>query len=120
MKRFLLIVLVLVLVAGAVFAQAARFNNGVQVTTAASYNPATSTNDGSITVAVTFRGNRITQIEVREHTDTAAFVTMVTNAVVPAIIAAQNTNVDNVTGATYTAKGVKDAVAAAMEQARRR
>jgi len=119
MKKLVIIALTLFLVAGMVFAQAQRFRNGNFTATGVSYNAATSTPDGELTARVTFRGNRITQIEVTAHTDSDAFVTMVTSTMVPAIIQAQNTNVDVVSGATYTSLALQQAVAAAMNQARR-
>ena len=119
MKKLLITVLVLFLVAAAAFAQQQRFRNGTLTATGTSYNAATSGSDGTITVAVTFRSNRITEIVVREYTDTSAFVNMVVRTMVPAIISAQGVNVDNVAGATVTANGLKEAVAAAMAQARR-
>jgi len=118
MKKLISICLVLFLAAGVLFAQQ-RFRNGTQTATGTSYNAATSQPNGSITVQVTFRSNRITAINVTQYTDTSAFVTMVTGRLIPAIIDAQNTNVDTVTGATATADGIKEAVAAAMAQARR-
>ncbi|MCL2374645.1 MAG: FMN-binding protein [Treponema sp.] len=119
MKRFVIIGLALFLVAGMVFAQAQRFRNGNFNANGRSYNAATSTANGQLTARVTFRGNRITQIEITAHTDSPAFVTMVTTTMVPAIIQAQNPNVDTVSGATYTSLGLREAVTAAMAQARR-
>ena len=119
MKKLVIIALTLFLVAGMVFAQAQRLRNGNHTGTGVSYNAATSTPDGELTVRITVRQGRIQQIEVTAHTDSDAFVTMVTSAMVPAIIQAQNTNVDIVSGATYTSLALQQAVTAAMNQARR-
>ena len=119
MKKLLIAGLILVLAVGVVFAQQQRYRNGVQTGTGVSYNSASSQNNGSITVEVTFRSNKITRIEVKEHTDTAAFVNMATRAMIPAMISANSSDVDTVSGATYTAKGLKEAVADAMTKARR-
>ena len=119
MKKLVIVGLVLFFVVGMAFAQQQRFRNGNFTATGVSYNAATSSPNGSLTVQVTFRGNRITQIVVNNYTDSSAFVNMVTAQLVPAIIQAQNTNVDTVSGATYTSNGVREAVASAMTQARR-
>jgi len=119
MKKLIAICVVLFLVAGAVFAQQQRFRNGTQRGTGTSYNAATRGHDGSLTVEVAFRGNRIQSINILNYTDTPAFITMIERALIPAIISAQSVEVDNVAGATVTARGVKQAVAEAMSRARR-
>ena len=119
MKKIITACLVLFLVAGLAFAQQQRFRNGTQTGTGTSYNAATSGHDGNLTVQVTFRGNRITAIQVTQFTDTPAFMNMVVQSLIPSIIQAQSTSVDNVAGATVTANGVKQAVNEAMGRARR-
>jgi uncharacterized protein with FMN-binding domain len=121
MKRIITACLILFLIAGLAFAQVTqqRFRNGNQTGTAASYDPATSGPNGNLTVQVTFRGNRITAIQVTQYTDTPAFMNMVVQSLIPAIIQAQSTNVDSVAGATYSSNGVKQAVNEAMNSARR-
>ena len=115
MKKLLIIGLVLLLVAGFAFA---RPRNGTFTGTGTSYNAATSTTDGTIEVRITVRGRRIAQIDVVNATDSPAFLTMVTNQVVPAIIQGQDTNVSIVSGATYTSRGLIEAVDAALIAAR--
>jgi len=120
MKKLIIIVVVLVVVAGVAFGQRARFTNGNFTATGVSFNAGNNNaTPGSLTAAVTFRGNRITQIQVSNATDSPAFLNMVSNQLIPAIIQAQNTNVSAVSGATYTSRGVMQAVDAAMAQARR-
>ena len=119
MKKVLTTCLILFILVGAVFAQQQRFRNGTQTGTGVSYNAATGQYDGSLTVEVTFRGNRITNINVTQFTDSEAFLNMVTRTMVPAIISAQSTDVNVVTGATSTSNGLKEAVADAMTKARR-
>jgi len=119
MKKLAIACLVLFFVAGVIFAQQQRFRNGNFTAQGVSYNAATSTGNGSLTARVTFRGNRITDIAVTNYTDSSAFVGMVTAVMVPAMIAANNYNVDTMSGATYTSNGLRQAVAAAMAQARR-
>ncbi|MCL2381589.1 MAG: FMN-binding protein, partial [Treponema sp.] len=96
-----------------------RFRNGNFNATGVSYNAETRTPNGTIDVRVTFRGNRITQIVVNSYTDSSAFVNMVTSSMIPAMITAQTSAVDGVSGATHTGNGLRQAVAAAMDQARR-
>ncbi|MCL2558891.1 MAG: FAD-dependent oxidoreductase [Turicibacter sp.] len=73
--------------------------------------------DGEITVEVTFSEDEILEINVVEHTDTAGFAETAIDNIVPNILAAQSTNIDSVSGATYTADGVLEAVADAIRQA---
>jgi len=121
MKKILIIGLVFVLVTGVAFAQ--RFNNGNFTGQGTSYNAATSTGNGSITVQVTIRGNRITDIAVTNYTDSSMFLNMAMATMRPALLNARTPEavmaVDTVSGATYTARGIREAVAAAMTQARR-
>jgi uncharacterized protein with FMN-binding domain len=119
MKKLITTCLILFLLVGAIFAQQQRFRNGTQTGTGVSYNEATGENNGSLTVEVTFRSNRITGITVTQHTDSQAFLTMVSRTMVPAMISAQSTDVNAVSGATYTSNGLKEAVAEAMSKARR-
>ena len=121
MKRVFIVLLVLVLVAGVVFAQQ-RFTRGSKTgtgTSAISVNNAEATNTGRMTVEVTFNATRMTKIEVKEHTDTAVYLKLVTDNMIPAMIRAQSTDVDNISGATFSSRGLKQAVADAIEQARR-
>jgi len=119
MKKVITTCLILLILVGTVFAQQQRFRNGTQTGTGVSYNAATGQYDGSLTVEVTFRSNRITAITVTQSTDSDAFLNMVTRTMVPAIISAQSTDVNAVSGATSTSKGLKEAVEDAMSKARR-
>ena len=113
MKRIIAIVLLLVLVAGAgtLFAQQ-RLRNGTYTGKGEGYL-------GELTVTVTVARSRISAIVVTETKDTAAFVTMVTNQMVPAMIEKQSADVDIVVGATKTAEALKQAVEDALTRARR-
>ena len=111
MKKAIIAILVLVLVAGAVFAQQ-RLRNGSYTATADGY-------EGPLTVTVTVSRARISAITISEHSDTQAYVTMVTNTMIPAMIEAQSAEVDALAGATGTSNGVKQAVQDAIDQARR-
>ena len=119
MKKLFIVVLVLFFVVSAVFAQQQRNRNGTYSGTGVSYNSAAGQNNGSLTVEVTIRSNKITGIEVKEHTDTSGFLNMVTKTMVPAMISATSHEVDIVSGASYSSKGFKEAVADAMNKAKR-
>ena len=111
MKKTIITVLVLVLVVGAVFAQQ-RLRNGSYTGTGEGYY-------GPITVTVTVARQRISAIAITETSDTDAFVTMINSTMIPAMIEAQSSEVDALTGATGTANGLKQAVEEALVQARR-
>jgi uncharacterized protein with FMN-binding domain len=117
MKKLVIIGVVLFLTAGMIFAQQQSFRNGVFTVTSVSYDPKIHEPSGSMTIKATFRSNRITKIEVTEHTDTPSFLKMASDSIIPAIIAAQSTEVDIVAGASYSSRGLIGAVNAAMEQA---
>ena len=118
MKRIIIVFLALLLVVGVVFAQQ-RFTRGTYTGTATSFNSAEQTPNGKITVEVTFNATRMTAIVVKEHTDTAAFVSMATRTMIPAMISGQSVDVDNVSGATHTSTGLKEAVTDAITKAKR-
>ncbi len=71
---------------------------------------------GDITVAVVIQDHTIKAILVTESEDDEAFfnraMTVVTN-----VIAQQNTNVDTVSGATYSSNGLLEAIRNALEEA---
>ncbi|WP_410207496.1 flavocytochrome c [Fusobacterium sp.] len=68
---------------------------------------------GDIKIRMTYEGNEIKDVDVLEHEE-SKFTKKAMNTVIENIIATQNTDVDNVAGATYTSEGVKDAVQAAV------
>ena len=128
MKKVVFVVfLVLIIAAGVIFAQqtqqaqpaATGYTRGTYTATAPSYNSATAGTDGKMTIEVTFNATRMTEIVIKEHTDTAAFINMAQRRMIPAMIAAQSVNVDGVSGATHTSVGLKAAVTDAMTQAKR-
>lgn len=70
-----------------------------------------------IVVSVTVEGAVITDIAVTGYWDDDAYYEKAVS-VIDDILAAQSTEVDAATGATYSAQGILDAVAAALESAR--
>ncbi|MCL1992855.1 MAG: FMN-binding protein [Spirochaetes bacterium] len=109
MKKFVFIGLMVAFVASMAFAQQ-RFNSGTFTATAQGYA-------GAMTISVTFNATNIVAINVVSHSDTPAFANMVWNNLIPAIISAQSTNVDVISGATLTSRGLLQAVENAMGQA---
>lgn len=69
---------------------------------------------GQITVSVTVENGLITAIEDVSNTDTPSFFERCWSVVTVDIIEAQSTDVDAVTGATYSSVGIMDAVADAL------
>lgn len=71
----------------------------------------------TITVEVTVKDQKITAIDVKSQNDTASFFNRAKDGVIPAIIEKQSTDVDAVSGATYSSNGIKNAVKKALGQA---
>lgn len=71
---------------------------------------------GTMTVEVTVESQRISRIEMKYTNDDWRWLQMA-YAVIPRILEKQSPDVDSVTGATYTAVGIKKAVANALVNA---
>ena len=119
MKKLLIACLVVFLVAGVVFAQQARYKNGTFTGTAKGFDSKVMERNGSITVSVVIKSAKIDKIEVKDHTDTKMFLNMVEKSMIPAMISANNADVDAVAGATFSSEGFKEAVADALVKAKR-
>lgn len=72
---------------------------------------------GTITVNATISNDLITAITVVTHSDDAAYFDFAWAGVTNSILSSQNINVDTVSGATFSAKGIRDAVADALSKA---
>lgn len=70
---------------------------------------------GTITVQVTISGGKITDLTVLSTSDDASYFSVAT-ALLDQIIATQSTNVDTVSGATYSSVGLIEAVRNALQQ----
>ncbi len=80
----------------------------------------TGTGDGyyaPITVEVGISEGKIVSIRVTEHEDTPGLADSAIDTTIQRIIDAQNTDVDAVSGATFTSFGVMDAVDEALAKA---
>ena len=69
---------------------------------------------GDITVEVTFDANSILEIEVTEHNETDSFAAMAFAMLSPAVLEAQSTDLDALTGATLTSEAFLEAVSNAI------
>jgi len=71
---------------------------------------------GKVKVKVTMDGDKIAKIEVLEHAETAGVSDPAFEQIPAAIIANQSTEIDAVSGATYTSKALIEAVNNALAQ----
>lgn len=72
---------------------------------------------GNITVQVTIVKGKITKIVVTNHSGETPSYFSKAMAMVDRILAAQSPNVDMVSGATYSSRGIRDAVVQALKKA---
>jgi fumarate reductase flavoprotein subunit len=70
--------------------------------------------NGDITVQLMVEDKSITKITVLSNVETPSMFMIVENDLIPSIIRTQSVWVDTITGATYSSKGVLDAVADAL------
>ena len=75
-------------------------------------------NNGDITVEVTVEGGNIVSVALKQHGETEGIYEAAEKGVIQDIIANQTHEVDAVSGATNTSKGIMEAVAAALEGAK--
>ncbi len=71
---------------------------------------------GSIKVRVTVSQGRIASVDITESRDTESYLNRA-KAILPQIVSRQTTNVDAVSGATYSSAGIIEAVRDALRQA---
>ena len=70
---------------------------------------------GTISAQVTVEGGRITDVTILSSKDDDDFFRRAQAGVIPAILQAQNVNVSAVSGATYSSRGILEAVTDALE-----
>ena len=73
--------------------------------------------NGDITVAVTLEDGAITAVEVKDHSETPGVCDPALEQLPAAIVAAGNTEVETVSGATFTSNGILEAVDNALKEA---
>ena len=106
MRKFLSLLLALVMVLCCIPA-VAETADGVYEGTGAGLN-------GAIKVSVTVSGGKITEVKVLEHSETAGISDPAIEKIPAAIVEAQSADVDIVSGATFTSKGIIEAVKNAL------
>ncbi len=74
-------------------------------------------NNGDITVQVVVEGGNVTSITLTDHHETPGIYEAAEKNVTSSIIQKQTTEVDSVSGATNSSKGIKEAVTNALKQA---
>nr|WP_270251017.1 FMN-binding protein [Coprococcus catus] len=72
--------------------------------------------NGEVQVEVVIADGKISNISVVSHNDDSSFMSQA-QGLIPNIISSQSTNVDAVSGATYSSRGIINAVRAALKQA---
>ena len=72
---------------------------------------------GTVSVKVTVKDNLISSIEIIDNVDDRKWFDRASNSIPNRIIEAQNTDIDLVSGATYSSIGIRDAVSNAIEKA---
>ena len=73
--------------------------------------------DGDITVKVTIENGKITAIEASSEEEDQWYFEQAEKSVIAGIIASQSCEVDAVSGATYSSKGIMEAAAGAIAKA---
>ena len=87
--------------------QTGKFKNGCYVGYSTGFH-------GTIEVTVKVTNGNISEIAVNQSSDDSEFFSRAEQQIIPAIIAAQDVNVAAVSGATFSSRGIIDAVADAL------
>ncbi len=85
--------------------------------TAGSYEASAQGRNGPVNVTVDVTKDRITSVKVTKHAETPGIGTLAVKDLPKAIVEAQTTGVDSVSGATITADALRTAVTAALQKA---
>lgn len=72
---------------------------------------------GKITVQVDISGGKIADIKITDHSDGASYIQKA-QAIITNVIATQSTNVDTVSGATFSSNGILEAINNALNEAK--
>ena len=88
------------------------YNDGIWIGTALGYND-------NITVSVTISNRKIIDITIKEGYDDEPYYNLAKQKIPQAIIDAQSPEIDTVSGATFSSKGIIHAVEAALENAQK-
>ena len=85
--------------------------------TEGTYTATTDGYNGPVTFGVTFSADALTDVTVTESAETAHVGTPAYEIVIPAMIEANGTGVDGLSGATFTTRAIREAVNDAAKQA---
>ena len=69
---------------------------------------------GTMKVCVVVSGGKIASIDIVENSDTPSYLSSA-SSLISTIISTQSTNVDTVSGATYSSRGIIEAVAECLK-----
>ena len=72
---------------------------------------------GDVNLLVTMDGDRIDSINVVSHSETEGISDPAFAEIIPSILKAQHLNIDDIAGATYTSRAIKEAVKEAVAKA---
>ncbi len=89
-------------------ASVGKFKDGTYTGAAAGFR-------GDVNVSVTVENGNISDVTVTSSDDDGRFMQQAQDSVIPAIIAQQTPDVDTVSGATYSSRGIIEAVRNALE-----
>ncbi len=90
--------------------ESGTYKDGTFIGTASGYH-------GTVKVSVTIKKNKIKSIKVLENHDDAAYFNRAKGILLPLMIKKQSTNVDAVSGATFSSNGIIKAVRNALSKA---
>ena len=114
-KRNILVLLILSLVF--IFVGCGSEDAAEAVYNAGTYSATKKGMNGDVVVSVTVNENKIEEVVVVEHSETAGISDPAIEKLPQDIVEAQSVEVDSVTGATMTSKAIKEAVTDALSQA---
>lgn len=115
MKKLLSSVLTLAMALG--LAACSSSDTGSTTFTAGTYEGTAPGRNGDITVSVTLSETEITDVTITAQQETEGIADPALEQIPSAIVAAQSTQVETVSGATITSQGIIDATNAALESA---
>ena len=90
--------------------ESGTYKDGTFVGTASGYH-------GTVKVSVTIKNNKIKSIKILENHDDAAYFNRAKGILLPLMVKKQSTNVDAVSGATFSSNGIIKAVRNALSKA---
>lgn len=87
---------------------------------AGTYKAATMGKKGLVPVTVVFDKNKILSVQIGQNQETPGIGQVAVQELPPKVVAAQNTNIDGVSGASYTSKAILEGVKNCIAQAEKK